>query len=138
MQFAQLCDLVEPPLPAGAAIDAEALPGNWINSNPDTNGIARLIVSKTGETLSMQAFAIGPEGLVDWGTAPMKVFAASASSLTGAGFSCVFDFGFAESRLQGMMMKGLMVLTQCHSFKDDSKRAAYFVREYFALEHGRF
>ena len=138
MQFAQLCDLIESPLPAGAAIHAEALPGKWINSNPDTNGIAGLIVSKTGERLSMQAFAIGPDGLVDWGTAEIKVFAASASSLTGAGFSCVFDFGFAETRLQGMIMKGLLVLTQCHNFKDDSRRAPYFVREYFALEHGKF
>jgi hypothetical protein len=37
-----------------------------------------------------------------------------------------------------MILKGLIVLAQIHRFKDDSKRADYFVREYFALEHGRY
>ena len=32
-----------------------------------------------------------------------------------------------------MIMKGLLVLAEFHSFKDNSNRAPYFVREYFAL-----
>ena len=46
-------------------------------------------------------------------------------------------FGFAETRLQAMVMKGLLVLSQFHGFKDDSGRADYFVREYYALTDGR-
>jgi hypothetical protein len=37
-----------------------------------------------------------------------------------------------------MIMKGLLVLAQFHLFKDDSGRADYFLREYFALSHDRF
>jgi hypothetical protein len=55
-----------------------------------------------------------------------------------AGFTCTYDFGFAETELQGMIMKGLLVLAQFHRFKDNSKRADYFVREYYALEHGQY
>jgi len=38
---------------------------------------------------------------------------------------------FYSTDLQGMIMKGLLVLAQFHSFKDDSNRADYFVREYY-------
>lgn len=138
MQFAQLSDQVDQTEANGAITDLRALPGVWINSNPDTNGIARLVVSESNGRLSLQAFAAGPEGLIDWGSTNLKVFAGLPTSKVAAGFTCLFDFGFAETELQGMIMKGLLVLAQFHRFKDSSKRADYFVREYYALEHGRY
>ena len=138
MRFVQACDLVEPPPAPAGLIDVSRFPGDWVNSNPATSGIARLKMSDANGKLLLQVFAIGPDALVDWGTARVNVFAASPSSRVGAGFTCVFDFGFAETRLQGMIMKGLLVLAQFHRFKDDSRRASYFVREYFALDHELF
>ena len=134
MQFAQLSDRVEGH-GLSTALDTHALPGVWINSNPNTTGIARMVMSESDEGLSLQVFAVGPEGLIDWGSAGVKVFAGLPTSRVGAGFTCSFDFGFAETELQGMIMKGLLVLAQFHRFKDNSKRADFFVREYFALEH---
>lgn len=138
MQFAQLCDRVETDPATVGAMDISAMPGIWINSNPDTNGIARMLVSEANGNLSLQAYAIGPDGLIDWGTTELAVFASTPTSRVGAGFTGLFDFGFAETELQGMIMKGLLVLAQFHRFKDESKRVDYFLREYFALEHGRF
>jgi hypothetical protein len=138
MQFAQIRDRVETDAATAGPLDLSALPGIWVNSNPDTNGIARLVMSEFNGNLSLQVYAIGPDGLIDWGTADVTVFASTPSSRIGAGFTCLYDFGFAETRLQGMIVKGLLVLAQFHSFKDDSKRADYFVREYFALAHGRY
>ena len=115
-----------------------ALLGTWINSNVDTNSIARVNASEANGQLQLQVFAMGPDGLVDWGTSGAEVFASAPSSDRAAGFTCVFNFGFAEARLQGMIMKGLLVLAQFHLFKDDSGRADYFLREYFALTHERF
>lgn len=138
MQFAQLSDRVENTQSNGAITDLHALPGVWINSNPDTNGIARLKVTESNEQLSLQAFAVDPDGLIDWGNTDLKVFAGLPTSQVAAGFTCLYDFGFAETELQGMIMKGLLVLAQFHRFKDNSKRADYFVREYYALEHGRY
>lgn len=138
MQFAQLSDRVENTPSNGVITDLHALPGVWINSNPDTNGIARLVVTESNDRLSVQVFAVGPDGLIDWGNTEMEVFAGLPTSQVAAGFSCLYDFGFAETELQGMIMKGLLVLAQFHRFKDNSKRADYFVREYYALEHGRY
>jgi hypothetical protein len=133
MEFVQISDRVN--VEAAGPMDIGALPGSWINSNPDSNGIARIVVSESLGQLSLQVYAIGPDGLIDWGTAAVNVFASTPSSRVAAGFTCVYDFGFAETRLQGMIMKGLLVLAQLHSFKDASRRADYFVREYFALAH---
>jgi hypothetical protein len=138
LQFAQLSDRVENPQSNGVITDLHALPGVWINSNPDTNGIARLVISEANGHLSLQAFAVGPDGLIDWGNTDVTVFAGGPTSRVAAGFTCLYDLGFVATELQGMIMKGLLVLAQFHRFKDDSKRADYFVREYYALEHGRY
>lgn len=138
MEFAQLYDRVETDPATAAAVDTSPLPGIWINSNPNTNGIARLAVSQSSGNLFIQVYAIGPDGLIDWGRTELAIFASTPGARVAAGFTCRYDFGFAETELQGMIMKGLLVLSQFHRFKDESKRADYFLREYFALEHGRF
>lgn len=137
MEIAQLYDRVEL---EGAAqpLNVSGLAGVWINSNPDTNGIARMEFFEVDDKLSVRVHAIGPDGLIDWGPAPLKLFAASPKSRTSAGFTCTYDFGFAETRLQAMIMKGLIVLAQFHEFKDDSGRMDFFVREYFAVVHDRY
>ena len=137
MEFAQLYDRVEIDSVA-EPLDVSGLAGVWINSNPDTNGIARLEFFQIEDKLSVRVDAIGPDGLIDWGPAPVKLFAASPKSRATAGFTCTYDFGFAETRLQAMIMKGLIVLAQFHEFKDDSGRMAFFVREYFAVVHDRY
>ncbi|CAN5697782.1 hypothetical protein BH18ACI4_BH18ACI4_03980 [soil metagenome] len=138
MQFTQICDWVEIDAASAGASDRAGLIGAWVNSNPDTKGVARLLVAESNGDLSVRAYAIGPDGLIDWGTADVTVFGSSPVSRVAAGFTCRYDFGFAETLLQGMILKGLIVLAQFHSFKDDSNRVAFFVREYFALDHGRF
>jgi len=138
MQFAQIYDRVEIDPGRVAPIDLSAFPGTWINSNPDTTGIARIVISESDGKLSLQTYAIDSNGLIDWGTTEAATFTAGPSSRLAAGFTSSYDFGFAETRLQGMIMKGLLVLAQFHKFKDDSGRADYFAREYFALNHGRY
>jgi len=138
MQFAQIRDRVEIGSSAAETVDYGGLTGMWVNSNPDTNGIARIVILESEGALSLQVYAIGPDGLIDWAAAPASVFTSSPSSRVAAGFTCLFDFGFAETRLEGMLAKGLLVLAQFHTFKDDSGRADYFVREYFAMDHKRY
>ena len=133
MEFAQLCDRVETGGVTAAPLDASALHGTYINSNQQTNGIARLVVRESGGRLTLRAYAVGHEEEIDWGETELAVFAAGPASRHAAGFTCRYDFGFAETRLQAMVMKGLLVLSQFHHFKDDSSRADYFVREYYAL-----
>jgi hypothetical protein len=128
-------DSVDGKAMVATGIDTSPLVGVWVNSNPDSNGIARLLMSESGGNLSLQVQGIGPTGLIDWGVADVSVFTSSPSSNLGTGFACRYDFGFVETRLLGMILKGLLVLAELHHFKDDSGRVDYFVREYFALDH---
>lgn len=138
MQFAQICDLVQSDPIRDRDIERGALIGNWINSNPDTSSIARVKVFEADGKLQLQAFAVGDAGLIDWGATTAAVFAAGPASRVGAGFAATLDLGFAEVRLQAMIMKGLLVLAQFHLFKDDSGRTSYFLREYYAKTHELF
>lgn len=137
-QFAQLSDLVETEPIHERDVDRRALIGNWINSNPDTTSIARVNVFEADGKLQLEAFAVGPDGLINWGVTTASVFAAGPASRVGAGFAATFDLGFADTRLQAMIMKGLLVLAQFHLIKDESGRASYFLREYYAKTHELF
>ena len=119
-------------------MELSALVGTWINSNPDTHSVALVKATESDGGLRLQVSAVGDNGLIDWGAADAEVFAATPESHAGAGFTCRYQFAHGETRLQGMIMKGLLVLAQFHRFRDNSKRADYFVREYYALEHGQY
>jgi hypothetical protein len=138
MQFAQIRDRIITEPESGGAGDLSTLAGVWINSNPETTGVARMVITRSGSRLSLRVYAIGPEGLIDWGSADINVFTSTPSSHVAAGFTCLYDFGFVETCLQAMILKGLIVLAQIHKFKDGGDRVDYFVREYFALEHGKY
>lgn len=119
-------------------MDLTALLGTWINSNPDTHSVARVEATDADGKLRLRVSAVNAEGFVDWGAADAEVFAATPESHNGAGFTCRYKFEHGETRLQGMIMKGLLVLAQFHLFNDDTNRESYFLREYFAATHDRF
>ena len=115
-----------------------ALVGTWINSNPDAHSVAVVKATEADGTLKLQVAAVGAGGFVDWGVTDADVFAATPESQLGAGFTCRYEFDHGETRLQGMIMKGLLVLAQFHLFNEDTDRESYFLREYFAATHDRF
>lgn len=119
-------------------MELTALLGTWINSNPDTHSVALVKATESGGRLKLQVSAVGTDGLIDWGAADANVFAATPESHAGAGFTCNYKFPHGETRLQGMIMKGLLVLAQFHFFNEDADRENFFLREYFAATHDRF
>lgn len=119
-------------------MELSALVGTWINSNPDTHSVALVKATEAEGRLRLQISAVGADGLIDWGVNDAEVFAATPDSQVGAGFTCRYEFPHGETRLQAMIMKGLLVLAQFHFFNDDSNRENEFLREYFANTHDRF
>ena len=119
-------------------MELSALVGTWINSNPDTHSVALVKATESDGRLRVQVSAAGAGGLLDWDTADAEVFAATPDSHAGAGFTCRYQFAHGETRLQGMIMKGLLVLAQFHSFNDNAEHENFFLREYFAATHDRF
>ena len=119
-------------------MELSALTGTWINSNPDTHSVAVVKATESDGRLKLQVSGVGAGRLFDWGVADADVFAATPESHAGAGITCSYKFEYGETRLQGMIMKGLLVLAQFHLFNDNIKSENYFLREYFAATHDRF
>lgn len=119
-------------------MDLTALLGTWINSNPDTHSVALVKATDVHGKLQLRVSAVGPDGFIQWGAADAEVFAAATDSQSAAGFTCRYQFAHGETRLQGMIMKGLLVLAQFHLFNEETQRESYFLREYFAATHDRF
>ena len=66
MQIAQLRDrVITEPKSVGTG-DLSTFAGVWINSNPETTGVARMVITQSGSQFSLRVYAIGPEGLIDW------------------------------------------------------------------------
>ena len=119
-------------------MELSALLGTWINSNPDAQSVVIVKATDSGGRLKLQVSAVDSGGFVDWGAADADVFAATPDAHTAAGFTCRYQFEHGETRLQGMIMKGLLVLAQFHSFNDNTEHENFFLREYFAATHDRF
>jgi hypothetical protein len=137
---------IEETMPIGARLDANApLPGGfvdttpfigcWLSTNRDTQGIAKLVVHADdrgdGHDLLVQAFGADVPTLCEWGEVKGVVFADGPASHTGLAFRAFYDFGFKETIVQAKVKKGVLVVANFNRFKDGSRRANYFSREFF-------
>jgi len=114
-----------------SSVDVTPFIGSWLSTNKDTQGIAKLIVGSHHDGLRVQAFGVGAPSLCEWGEVEGAVFADSATSKVGHAFRAVYDFGFKETILQAKVKKGVLVVANFNRFKDSSRRASYFSREFF-------
>jgi hypothetical protein len=106
--------------------------GNWITTNPNSRGIARVVVTPKEHGLLVHAFGAGQPELHDWGIVQARVLTDGPASSRIRAFHTVYDFGFLESSLQAKTEKGVLVVATFNRFKDQSGRSSYFSREFFA------
>jgi hypothetical protein len=117
--------------PAGGFVDAAPLVGTWVNTDKNTQGIVKMILTADGGTLHVKAFGACSPSPCDWGEVRGAVFSGGTTSHTGMAFTTFFDFGFMETLLAVYYKGGILVLDSFNTFKDDSGRANYFSREFF-------
>lgn len=120
----------EGPVPPGS-IDPSPFLGDWLSTNSNTRGIARLVISGEDDGLRIHGFGACTPPFCDWGETRGRVFADGVASKRGLAFSAVYDFGFKETWLQAKVKKGVLVVANLNRFKDDSARSNYFSREFF-------
>ncbi len=131
MRFEDKAD-IEGPVPPGS-IDPNPFLGDWLSTNSNTRGIARLVIAGDDDGLIIQGSGACAPPFCDWGKARGSVFADGVASKRGLAFSAVFDFGFKETYLQAKVKKGVLVVANLNRFKDGSARSNYFSREFFYL-----
>lgn len=129
-------------------LDPTALCGTWLNTNPASRGIVKVVLAMRDDTkLSIQVFGAQAGGRSDWGEvqaerlyshtpAPSSVPSFAQPAATPACIACVasYDFGFMQTQLGVNLNQGLLVIGIYNTFHDNTQRSDYFVREFFYRE----
>lgn len=116
---------------AAAPVAPEPLLGTWLNTNSMTQGITKAILTAEDGRIMLQIFAAGAPDARDWGKIGADFFATDAASTEAMAFSAFYDFGFMETRLQGHVRQGVLIIAKFDRFKDNSARSNYFSKEFF-------
>ena len=131
MDFTRVEDQLESGEVGGAPVDPTPLVGTWFNTDKNTRGITKLVLTRDDDDLKVRAFGACDPELCDWGVVPGLAFSSGVSSPEGMAFTALFDFGFMETLLAVYLKGGILVLDSFNTFKDDTDRANYFSREFF-------
>jgi hypothetical protein len=120
------------PLPAGeTGLTHNALIGDWRNTNAESGGIARILITDGGAGVCLRTFGAGDPEPIDWGEAAARVFAKSVDSREGIAFHARYAFDFMETRHQANVKQGVLVVATFTEFQDTSGRSNYFWREFY-------
>jgi len=119
--------------PATRTLHADKLIGRWLNTNPETQGVAEIIVERAGESFFVGVLGVGEDGLIAW---PRTEATALANLEEEAGQRALalavdFDFGFMRAETYLRVNKGVLVIVAYYIFLDDSRRSNYVNREFF-------
>jgi hypothetical protein len=112
-------------------LDASALLGEWSNTNDSATGIARLLLTQTGNGIVVRIFGAGRPQPFDWGEAPVELFADLPELNQATAFTSLHDLGFMSVWLLVYVNKGVLVVVSMTRFQDDSGRSSYWGRELF-------
>jgi|SRR5215217_476747 len=119
--------------PATRTLRTEQLTGRWLNTNPDTQGIAECVIKQDGELFSIDIAGAGPDGPIRWPTCrstPLANLEEEAGQRVFA-LSATFEFEFMTAETYIRVNKGVLVIVLFASFRDGSKRSDYVNREFF-------
>jgi hypothetical protein len=119
--------------PETRTLHADKLIGRWLNTNPETQGVAEIIIERVGESFFVNILGVGENGLIAW---PRTKATALANLEEEAGQRALalavdFDFGFMRAETYLRVNKGVLVIVAYYIFLDDSRPSNYVNREFF-------
>jgi hypothetical protein len=134
LEFKQSGDL-DPALtdPATRKLSADKLIGRWVNTDPNTRGIASIVIERNDEHFSVSVWGVGAEGLIDWPTTQATALAnlEEEAGQRAVALAADFDLGFMSAETYLRVNKGVLVIVLFVTFHDDSGRSNYLNREFF-------
>jgi hypothetical protein len=119
--------------PVTRTLHADKLIGRWLNTDPETQGVAEIIIERADESFFVRVLGVGEDKLIAW---PRTEATALANLEEEAGQRALalavdFDFGFMRAETYLRVNKGVLVIVAYYIFLDDSRRSNYVNREFF-------
>jgi hypothetical protein len=120
----QLSPWLLPFIFAATAVAADSIAGSWINDNPATGGVTRLVVRSGDHQLFVRAWGACHPANCDWGEVQCAPH--------GAGCEATWDHGFATTSMQLLPQKdGRLQAKYKADFHDNSGRHDRGSEEFF-------
>ncbi|MFT4588898.1 MAG: hypothetical protein ACI9VS_001771 [Candidatus Binatia bacterium] len=118
---------------ARGALGLGRLAGVWVNTNVQSRGLTKLIVTASDGDLTIQAVGAVDGEERPWSEAKAEsVYGDGVSSTEAIAFVARNDFGFMQTELHGNLAKGLLIVSTINDFPESDNRSNYFAREYYA------
>jgi hypothetical protein len=104
--------------------------GTWYATDKEADGVVRLELSESEDTVVVRAFGDVDAQPYDWGEIHATVYGNGPSAAEAMAFSALYDFGFKTILLAAYAKQGILVLDTFTTFKDGD-RTGFFTREFF-------
>jgi len=119
--------------PEWRTLGAAKLTGRWLNTDPETRGLAELLIEQNGGQFSVGAIAVGAGGPIAWPRTAAKALAnlEEEAGQRAVALAVTFNFGYMRAQAHIRVNKGVLVIVLFHTFPDDSGRSNYVNREFF-------
>lgn len=118
-------------VPGEKALDLKDLVGSWRACNRETRGLVRVDLGKKGRDLTVHVFGACTPTPCDWGTVLGIAYAESVSATAAIAFTAIYDAGFKDTIVTGLLDQGTLIVETFNRFKDGSGRSNYYSRGYF-------
>jgi hypothetical protein len=118
-------------------IPVEARPrdfiGTWVNTDYNSSGITKLVISQSGRNLNIQVFGQCQPTDCDWGTTELVTYGDNVQDRNHLFATASYDKNFAETLLTIKLTQGgnKINLESFTEFTDNSNRQNYFSQAQF-------
>jgi len=123
-------------LPEVLQYDAGRWLGTWHNTLVETRHIQRLEILEKDSKYYIRVFGACDPEPCDWGTAELSLFNSGVSTQHTEGFTALYDLGFCETQLSALEKQNVLVISTYTTFKDESRRHNYYLREFYYKKQG--
>jgi len=129
-----LLGILAAPAVAGAThLNLTSLVGTWHNTDPNTKGIVKLIITD-GAGAQIRAFSACEPDLCDWGTVSGTAYGRNESAMNANALIAVYDTAYGESVMTGSRAGTNLRVEVFTKLKDGGEQSArsstgVFVRE---------
>ena len=111
-------------------LNLSPLVGNWVNTNPDSSYLVRVVLTEQDGRLVLRGYGANESAPIDWGEVEAVPYAAGTSLMAG-GFHAFYNLDGIETHLVANQKLGILVIQSYTRYLDGSGRTSHFAREFF-------
>ena len=111
-------------------LDLSPLVGDWLNTNPDSSYLVRLVLTEQDGRLLLRVYGANEPEPIDWGEVEAVPYAAGTSTVA-RGFHAFYNQEGIERHLVANEKQEILVIQSYTRYLDGSDRTSHIGREFY-------